>query len=59
MNKSALKLFMLRHSKGGAVVTDGDGKPRYFNDKQIAKSCRIDNQVVSYGPDHRKYKGDN
>jgi hypothetical protein len=57
--KNALKLFVLRHGKGGAIVKGDDGKPLYFTDKQLAKRARGDNQVVSYGPDHRKYKGDN
>ena len=59
MNKSALKLFMLRYSKGGAIVKDSDGNPLYFNDKMIAKANRKGDQVVTYGPDHRKYKGGN
>ena len=57
MNKQALKLFVLRHSKGGAVVKDSEGNPIYYNDKMVAKKNRKDNQVVSYGPDHNKYKG--
>jgi rRNA processing protein Gar1 len=57
MNKSALKLFVLRHSKGGAVVKGEDGKPIYFNDKMIAKQNRKEGQVVSFGPDHNKFKG--
>ena len=57
MSKTALKLFMLRHSKGGALVKDSEGNPLYFHDKMIAKRSRKDNQVVTYGPDHRKYKG--
>jgi len=51
------RLFMLRHNKGGAVVTGADGKPLYFGDKQSAKKARKDNQVVSFGPDHNKFKG--
>ena len=58
MSKSALKLFVLRHSKGGAIVTGDDGKPVYFTDKMVAKRNRQDNQVVSYGPDHKLYKGE-
>ena len=50
---------MLRYSKGGAIVKDSDGNPLYFNDKMIAKANRKDNQEVTYGPDHRKYKGGN
>jgi hypothetical protein len=56
---NALKLFVLRHGKGGAIVKGDDGKPLYFTDKQHAKKARGDNQVVSYGPDHRKFRGDN
>lgn len=59
MTKTALKLFMLRHSKGGAIVKDSDGNTLYFHDKMIAKSNRKGDQVVTYGPDHRKYKGGN
>ena len=58
MNKPALKLFVLRYSKGGAIVTGDDGKPAYFTDKMVAKRNRVDNQVVSYGPDHKLYKGE-
>ena len=59
MNKSALKLFVLRHGKGGAIVKGDDGQPLYFFDKQMAKRARGDDQVVSYGPDHKLYKGAN
>lgn len=58
MSKPALKLFVLRHGRGGAVVTGDDGKPVYFTDKMIAKRNRKDDQVVSYGPDHKLYKGE-
>ncbi len=57
MTKTALKLFMLKHSKGGAIVKDDDGNPLTFQDKMIAKASRVGKQVVTYGPDHRKYKG--
>ena len=43
-DKRALKLFMLRHGKGGAV------------DKQLAKQARQEGHVVSFGIDHNKYK---
>jgi hypothetical protein len=55
MTKTALKLFMLKHSKGGAIVKDDDGNPLTFHDKMIAKASRVGKQVVTYGPDHRKY----
>jgi len=58
MNKTALKLFVLRHGKGGAIVKDSEGNPLYFHDKMIAKSQRKEGQVISLGPDHRRYKGD-
>lgn len=51
------RLFMLRHGKGGAVVTGADGKPLYFSNKQEAKKARAENQVVSLGPDHNRFKG--
>lgn len=57
MNNTALKLFMLRQSKNGAIVKDNDGNPLTFHDKMIAKASKVDKQVVTYGPDHRKYKG--
>lgn len=57
MKKSALKLFVMRHRKGGAIVTDEQGNPVYFSDKQVAKANRKGEQVVSLGPDHRRYKG--
>lgn len=56
------RLFVLRHSKGGAIVKDG-GQPVYFPSKPEAKAARdILNQhggtaVVSEGPDHRLFKG--
>lgn len=58
MTKTALKLFVLRHRKGGAIVTDEQGKPVYYSDKQVAKNNRKGEQVVSLGPDHRRYKGE-
>lgn len=58
MTKRALKLFVLRENKGGALVRDDSGQPRYFSDKMIAKQSKTnETQVVSYGPDHRKFKG--
>ena len=56
MSKTALKLFMLRHGQGGAIVTGDDGKPLFYSDKMIAKAARKDGQVVSLGPDHNHCK---
>ena len=55
MNKSMLKLFMLRQHQGGVPVRDENGDIIYYSDKQVAKSNRVNKQVVSYGIDHRKY----
>ena len=33
----ALKLFVIRNGKGGAIVKGDDGVPLYFSDKMIAK----------------------
>lgn len=49
------RLFMLRHGKGGSVVTGDDGNPLYFSNKMEAKQVRKENQVVSVGPDHKLY----
>lgn len=52
------RLFMLRNSKRGPVVTSKDtGLPVYFDNKMAAKAARQGTQVVSYGPDHRCFKG--
>jgi hypothetical protein len=56
MSKTTLKLFMLRHGQGGAIVTGDDGKPLFYSDKMIAKAARKDGQVVSLGPDHNHCK---
>jgi hypothetical protein len=53
-----LRLFMLRHGKGGAPVLDSTGKQRTFPDKPSAKAARDllgDGVVVSRGPDHKLY----
>lgn len=55
MTKSALKLFMLRYIKGGAIVTGDDGKPLFFSSKKAAKAIRNKDMKVSYGPDHNKF----
>lgn len=57
MTNKALKLFVLKQGKGGAIVKGADGQPLYFADKMIAKQARAEGQVVSFGPDHRKFKG--
>ena len=51
-----LKLFMLRHGQGGRPVKDEHGNVIFYNNKAVAKQIRGDNQVVSYGVDHRKFK---
>lgn len=58
MVNSAMKLFMLRHSRGGAIVRRKNGKAFYFNDKMVAKSNKRNGQVVSFGPDHKLFKHD-
>jgi len=55
MNKSALKLFMLRYIKSGAIVTGDDGKPLFFSHKGAAKAVRTKDMKVSFGPDHHKF----
>ena len=56
MTKSALKLFVLRYIKGGAIVTGDDGKPLFFSNKKAAKAIRNKDMKVSYGPDHNKFQ---
>jgi hypothetical protein len=54
------RLFMLRYGKGGAPVKDEDGSIMYFGNKQDAKQTRDmfgGDTVVSYGIDHKLYKG--
>jgi len=56
----ALKLFVLRHGKGGAFVKSDNGEALYFREKREAKAARDSyggDVVVSYGPDHHKFKG--
>jgi len=59
--RTALKLFVLRHGKGGAIVKGDNGEALYFREKRDAKIAREQRQgtVVSYGPDHKLYKGEN
>ena len=55
------RLFVLRHGKGGAIVSGIDKLPMYFGSKPAAKAMRDkmgDNIVVSRGPDNRNYKGE-
>lgn len=51
-----LKLFCLRYGKGGRMVCDRKNAILFYNNKMVAKSYRLDGIVVSYGPDHKKYK---
>jgi len=55
MTNTALKLFILRYIKSGAIVTGDDGKPLFFSDKQAAKASRTEDMKVSFGPDHSKF----
>lgn len=58
-----MKLFTLRHGKGGALVKNSQGEVITFASKPEAKQSRDelnvngDNIVVSYGPDHDLFKG--
>lgn len=52
------RLFMLRHSKGGAVLLGDDKSPVCFPNKRAAKVARDSlggNVVVTLGIDHRLY----
>ena len=54
-----MRLFVLRHNKGGAVVTGADKQPMYFDSKPKAKKARDEiggDAVVSRGPDNRNVK---
>jgi len=51
------RLFIIREGKNGRPLRGDDGKMLYFNDKMVAKNHREEGQVVSYGPDHKLYKG--
>lgn len=54
------RLFILRKTKQGAVVTGDDNQPLYFANKTRAKEVRDTlggSTVVSLGPDHKLYKG--
>ena len=49
------RLFMLRKKRKGAAITDDNGDPLYFSNKQDAKKVRDamgGETVVSLGPDH-------
>lgn len=55
-----MKLFMLRTSKYGRPVQDVLGNILYFNNKMDAKEARDQRggtTVVSYGIDHKFYRG--
>jgi hypothetical protein len=55
-----MRLFMLRYGKGGSAVKGDGGEPLYFGSKPEAKQVRDTiggNLVVSYGVDHKLYKG--
>jgi len=47
------RLFTLRQSPRGALVSP----VVYFDNKMTAKAARVGTQVVSFGPDHKLYKG--
>ena len=47
------RLFTLRQNKGGPLVQP----VVYFDNKMTAKAARMGTNVVSFGPDHRLYKG--
>lgn len=59
-------LFVLRTRKNGPILKYKDGGPYVFPNKQEAKSVRNalkaadpdSTVVVSYGPDHRLFKGE-
>lgn len=55
------RLFMLRRGKQGQPVRDDDHTILTFPTKSEAKRVRDTlngDFVVSYGPDHRKFKGE-
>lgn len=58
-----MKLFALRHGKGGALVTNSKGEVITFDSKPQAKQSRDElnreggNIVVTFGPDHDLFKG--
>ena len=55
------RLFVLRKHRNGAVVLNKQGEPFYFESKMAAKTARNaigGDTVVSYGRDHRLYKGE-
>jgi hypothetical protein len=59
MSELMKRLFMLRHSKHGAVVLGGDRQPLYFDTKSEAKKTRDTlggTTVVTLGIDHKLYK---
>lgn len=56
------RLFALRDSRGN-LVKDDDNQPIYFINKQVARTYRskltdrTDQYFVTYGIDHKLYKG--
>jgi len=56
MTNVNLKLFMLRQKKCGNPLRDEFGEIIYYNNKILAKANRINNQVVSYGIHHKKFR---
>lgn len=58
---SKLNLFVLRYGKSGPMVPVlGTTQPMYFSNKMEAKRHRDllgAPVVVSYGPDHKLFKG--
>jgi hypothetical protein len=64
MKGTAMKrLFALRDSRGQLVRDEESKQPRYFGDKQSARvyrsklTQRTDEYFVTYGIDHKLYKG--
>ena len=54
------RLFIIRRGKRGEPVRDDDHSVLTFPSKPEAKKMRDilgDEYVVSYGPDHKLYKG--
>jgi hypothetical protein len=54
MTNKAMRLYMLRDERSGAIVTDANGSVVYFTNKMDAKASRQVGQVVSRGPDHKQ-----
>lgn len=57
-----MRLFALRRHRKGPLVKDQFGDVIYYDSKMEAKLQRDrmgGNAVVTLGPDHKKYEGDN